>query len=226
MNKRIIITDDFLKYPYKLAKLASKTSGWEKGFKGLEFRIPKPQASRICGQFSKVSGLKFDPNSSNYTGSLRKTIPTKLKTDYEFKAHFDGGWNAIVYLNHDSDYAGGTGFFRHKKSGLDGLLNINTIDLSLKKLRWSLNDLIECLMEDQTKPQKWTEIMRINSKFNRALAFDGMLFHSHISDAGKGIKKPRLTLNYYLSNPTEDLEWFNVCQEVYSVPYFTKLRMK
>lgn len=98
--------------------------------------------------------------------------------------HADNGtkWAGVVYLTPDAPLSSGTGFFRHKASGLtwseDG------------KGTWN-ND-----SQDMTK---WELMSSVGNVFNRLILYRGKQFHSSLDYFGNSLNNGRLFQTFFFS---------------------------
>jgi hypothetical protein len=120
---------------------------------------------------------------SEYIGSVRATPHRFFATTLATDVHLDPCWNFIVFLNDVDRHGGGTGFFRHRETGLCGLHDRGAVEATQKKMGWSREYLAQTLRRDRSRAEAWVEVYRIESRFNRLAAFDGLLFHSHVPSA-------------------------------------------
>ncbi len=77
---------------------------------------------------------------------------------------------------------GGTAFYRHKESGLDGIHDLVKVNAFLQNSSMSWQELTDKLALDMRKPNKWIRTDFVQMKNNRLVTFNGRRFHSHVFD--------------------------------------------
>ncbi len=122
-------------------------------------------------------------------------------TGSRIKVHVDGGptWTALIYLNPDDQCQGGTGFFRHKKTGRIALPS----DEEARELGYEDSEDYEnkVIVPDSLDDSAWEMIDFVSMKFNRFVAFrGGEFFHAHTCSFGSDFKTGRLTQNFFFWN--------------------------
>jgi hypothetical protein len=213
MQKKLVIVDHFLKDPTKLTRLEPLINQNNGGF-GFHLKTSFNTAKSIADQVTEAVGVDLAVTSnSTFSGHLRKTPSEQLRTSYRFRAHYDIGYNIIIYLSPDHRQGGGTAFYRHKKTGLDSLFDPEQVLAVTKKKKWTLEKLLETLDHDQNEPKAWQQVSSIAARFNRLVFFNGLQFHSHLAANESGKIHARLTLNYfepfYAESDSKTRNWLN-----------------
>lgn len=97
-----------------------------------------------------------------------------------------GNYTCVAYLtDHEEEY--GTAFYRHKSTGLDRMPSFK-----------EMNDMgiFEQLKEDMVNrnPDAWEQTHFVKGQYNRAVIFDGPLFHSRypVEGIGKDVNDGRI----------------------------------
>ena len=112
--------------------------------------------------------------------------------------HIDPAYySGILYLSRPEDCAkpgaGGTDFFRHKRTGLERVPQ-NGAELAASGYD-SLDDLIgDVVNKDTTRPAKWERVMRVPMRFNRLVLFSPWQFHTSAPGFGTGDEDARLVM--------------------------------
>ena len=155
----MIVLDGFLRDPeaVRALALAADYIDWT-GHDGEVYK-------RIC--ITEVPGVRegiesvFGPVEMlgmgfrlNYGGELPNTA-----------IHSDLGWGTHALVLYLSEGEGGTAFWRHNATGAD---RIDVGDVAL----W------EAVRDDWNRAEAWTQTGLCGIKFNRAVMYEGALFHS------------------------------------------------
>ncbi|WP_379546798.1 DUF6445 family protein [Qipengyuania sp. DSG2-2] len=106
-------------------------------------------------------------------------------------------YSGILYLSRPEDCekpnAGGTDFFRHKKSGLDRVPP--TLEAARAAGFPDINAVLgEVVNKDTTHPAKWQRTIRVPIRFNRLILFSPWLFHTAAPGFGTDLESGRLAM--------------------------------
>lgn len=124
----------------------------------------------------------------NYTGSFQYTTARDRSW-----IHADDGnnWAGVLYLTPNAPLSGGTGLYRHKRTGLeraprnpDGSVDV---------------ELLKEINKDSQDMTKWEMTDRIANKFNRLILYRGDLFHMSLDYFGQDINDGRLFQTFFFS---------------------------
>ena len=188
----IVIIDNFYENPDVVRDLALKA----KYIDVTQLNYPGYQSlhnyasAAVRKKFEKSLGINvvLDPEAHTF-GKFRIMLK---ETGSQLKIHLDGNadWTGVLYLNPDQDCLGGTGFYRHKRTGLDG---------PTKMQNWK--DVEKKIIEPDTlNSQAWELSSFVGMKFNRLVLFRGnQLFHCHTESFGTSIENSRLTQNFFFN---------------------------
>lgn len=198
MLPSLLIVDDFLKDPWAARRAAlsleydpAKQYG---NFPGLNSSTPL-ETGAVDEAVSRLLGLKLGPAPGTQHGACRLT----RKTDKgRSGVHIDpAAYSGILYLSRPEDCAkpgaGGTDFFRHKRTGLEA------VPQDPAKIAASgygdINALIEDVVnKDTTLPAKWERTLRVPARFNRLLLFSPWQFHNAAPGFGSTPEDARLVM--------------------------------
>jgi hypothetical protein len=100
-------------------------------------------------------------------------------------------WAGVLYLTPDAPLSGGTGLFRHKKTGL-----IKVPRLKNGKINQKLLDEIYKDSQDYTK---WEITDRIANVYNRLVLYRGDLFHASLDYFGTNKDNGRLFQTFFFN---------------------------
>jgi len=194
----LLIVDDFLKDPWAARRAAlglefdpARQHG---NFPGLNSSEPLDTAG-IDAAVSRLLGVKLGPAPGTQHGHCRITSKgAKGRSG----VHIDpAAYSGILYLSRPEDCArpdaGGTDFFRHRRTGLEA------VPQDAAKIAASgyadINALVEDVVnKDTTLPAKWERTLRIPARFNRLLLFSPWQFHNAAPGFGTNPEDSRLVM--------------------------------
>jgi Family of unknown function (DUF6445) len=202
----LLIVDDFLKDPWAARRAAlgleydpAKQHG---NFPGLNSANPLDSAA-IDAAVSRLLGVNLGPAPGTQHGHCRLTTKgAKGKSG----VHIDpAAYSGILYLSTPEDCAkpdaGGTDFFRHRRTGLEA------VPQDPARIAASgygdINALVEDVVNtDTTLPAKWERTLRIPTRFNRLLLFSPWQFHNAAPGFGTTPDNARLVMLLFFAPPT------------------------
>jgi hypothetical protein len=201
----LLIVDDFLKDPWA-ARRAALALDYDPArqfgnFPGLNSSTPLDTFA-IDAAVSRLLGVKLGPAPGTQHGHCRLT----RKTDKgKSGVHIDpAAYSGILYLSRPEDCArpdaGGTDFFRHRRTGLEA------VPQDPAKIAASgygdINALVEDVVNrDTTLPGKWERTMRVPARFNRLLLFSPWQFHNAAPGFGSTAEDARLVMLLFFAPP-------------------------
>lgn len=198
MLPSLLIVDDFLKDPWA-ARRAALALDYDPAhqhgnFPGLNSATPL-DTSAIDNAVSRLLGLKLGPAPGTQHGACRLT---RKGDKGRSGVHIDpAAYSGIFYLSRPEDcakpQAGGTDFFRHRRTGLEA------VPQDPARIAASgypdVNALVEDVVNrDTTNPAKWERILRIPARFNRLLLFSPWQFHNAAPGFGSTAEDARLVM--------------------------------
>jgi hypothetical protein len=202
----LLIVDDFLKDPWAARRAAlgldydpARQHG---NFPGLNSSTPLDTGA-IDAAVSRLLGVKLGPAPCTQHGHCRLTAKgAKGRSG----VHIDpAAYSGILYLSRPEDcaapHAGGTDFFRHRRTGLEA------VPQDAAKIAASgyadINALVEDVVnKDTTLPAKWERTLRIPARFNRLLLFSPWQFHNAAPGFGTGPEDSRLVMLLFFAPAT------------------------
>ncbi len=192
MLPSLIIVDDFLSDPHGFRRQALALDYDPARKKGNYPGLMSGQALPIAGLDAAVSarvGVKLQAAA----GTMHQYCRLTLKGDTgRSGVHIDPAYySGILYLNLPDQCRGGTDFFRHKPTGLEG---VPTTDMALAATGYTdINRLIEEVVNaDTLKPARWERTMTVPMRFNRLILFSPWLFHNAAPGFGDSKENGRL----------------------------------
>lgn len=198
MLPSLLIVDDFLKDPWA-ARRAALALDYDPArqhgnFPGRNSTTPI-ETGAVDEAVSRLLGMRLGPASGTQHGHCRLT----RKADKgKSGVHIDpAAYSGILYLSRPEDCArpdaGGTDFFRHRRTGLEsvpqdpariaasGYADVNTL----------IEDVVN---KDTCLPAKWERTLRIPARFNRLLLFSPWQFHNAAPGFGTTADDARLVM--------------------------------
>lgn len=194
----LLIIDDFLKDPWA-ARRAALALDYDPArqhgnFPGLNSSAPLDTAA-LDSAVSQLLGIKLGPAPGTQHGACRLT---RKGDKGRSGVHIDpASYSGILYLSRPEDCAradaGGTDFFRHKRSGLEA---VPTDPMRIAASGYAdANALIEDVVNrDTANATKWERVMRVPTRFNRLLLFSPWQFHNAAPGFGTTPEDARLVM--------------------------------
>lgn len=119
-------------------------------------------------------GQPFFPNSMFFRVTNKSTERAYVHSDRE-----TGSWTCISYLSKHTELSG-TGFFRHRSSGLTTMPSFAEMREMGKKGKKLKHDMVH------GTARQWEQLDFVRGVYNRALIFKAPLFHARIPRHGFG----------------------------------------
>jgi hypothetical protein len=200
----IVVVDDFYENPEAVRSLALKAEYQDvtrlnyPGFQSLKTF----SSASLVSKFEIILGRSLNIRPDSLT--FGRFIIMLKETGSRLKVHLDGAadWTGVLYLNPTEDGQGGTAFYRHRETGIDGPIRGQSL-FSFGYNSWE--DMEKTLIEKDTlNPEAWEETAFVATKFNRLVLFRGNeLFHCHTHSFGSGREDGRMTQNFFFNERRE-----------------------
>ena len=202
MLPSLLIIDDFLADPWSARRaalgLTYDPAQQHGNFPGLNSSAPLDTAP-VDAAVSRLLGVSLGAAPGTQHGHCRLT---RKGAKGRSGVHIDPAtYSGILYLSRPEDCvkpdAGGTDFFRHKRTGLE---KVPTDPLALAQSGYAdANALVEDVVNRDTfHPAKWERVMRVPMRFNRLILFSPWLFHNSADGFGTTGENGRLVhLQFY-----------------------------
>ena len=124
--------------------------------------------------------------------SIKEIIQSLIKHDKSWiHADHTSNWAGIVYLTPNAPPSGGTGFFKHKETGLastpyteEGIYDENT-----------MNEIYK----DSQDMTKWEMTDQVSNVYNRLILYRGDMFHQSLEYFGNNIYDSRLFQTFFFN---------------------------
>ena len=181
-TKNIIIIDNFYNNIDEVREIALQQNFNIKGnYPG--YRTKSFANNNIKNIFEKYIGKTIIHWPNEYNGSYQYT--TKEMKSW---VHRDmTNWAGIIYLTPNAPLNSGTGFFKHKQTGIENLDEYNNLDTQLQKQ-------VDC---DSSNMDKWELIDYVGNKYNRLVLFQGFRSHRSMEYFGDNINNGRLFQTWF-----------------------------
>lgn len=199
----VLVFDDFYKNPDAVRSLALNASYRDvrslnyPGYQSELTFVSQP----VREKFAQILGRPLDiPINSTTFGKFRVMLK---ETGSRLKVHVDGAcdWTGVLYLNPPESAEGGTAFYRHKETGLEGPPTPTELE------RFGYTSWFEMerhvIERDTLNTDAWQETMFVGMKYNRLVLFrGGELFHCHTHSFGTNLEDGRMTQNFFFNEAT------------------------
>lgn len=200
MRSKVIIVDDFYPNPDVIRERALQSEYADIAstrYPGYQTRL-SIQNDAIKRTFEALIGSRVQVDRSRFTwGGFRFiTGDSGRRTTVHADVNID--WAAMVYLTPGADMAAGTGFFRHRATGLEG----PPTDRQARARGFAdahafQQDVIGL---DERDLSKWDLSATIAPVYNRLILFRGREFyHAPLAGLGDGPTSSRLTHSFFFN---------------------------
>lgn len=198
--KNLIVIDNFYSDPMAVREIALEENYQDVrllNYPGLQSEHAFYN-NRMIQKFQESIGAVIDPDVEVLTFGKFRFMTSESGS--RIKVHVDGlaEWTGIVYLNPPEQCEGGTVFYRHKVTGLEGPpAPFEMINYGFQSALDFERQIIETQSLDMTQ---WQETSFIGMRFNRLVLFRGNeMFHSHTHGFGETFENSRLTQNFFFN---------------------------
>jgi hypothetical protein len=196
MLPSFVMIDDFLQNPHD-ARARALGLGYDPASKNGNYPgLTSTRAMPIPGLDEAVSRVVGAP-VTGAPGTLHGHCRLTLKGDRGASGvHVDPAfYSGILYLSLPEHAAGGTDFYRHRRTGLE---RVPADPLDVMRAGYDTHDaLVEDVVNaDTLKPAKWERVFTAPMRFNRLILFSPWMFHN--SGAGFGTTPETGRLVYLL----------------------------
>lgn len=197
-NERFLIIDDFYSNPTGVRELARNAEYLPKGVASKNFAGEESVhpffSEGLVQKFEAAVGakIKVEPERNAF-GRFRKALEADRRRT---RVHSDNtDWTAVIYLTPAEHCRGGTQFFRHRETGLDGPPSAKTLEqLGMTQQQFDIG----VVFRDSLKSDCWDVVDQCDMRFNRCVLLRGRDFY-HGSDQlfGENFENARLTQNFF-----------------------------
>jgi hypothetical protein len=205
MLPSLMIIDDFLADPYAARRAALAldygAAHQHGNFPGRNSSTPLA-TDAVDSAVSRLLGTQLGAAPGTQHGHCRLT---RKGDKGKSGVHIDpAAYSGILYLSRPEDCArpdaGGTDFFRHKRTGLE------SVPQDPARIAASgygdINALVEDVVNrDTTLPARWERTLRVPARFNRLLLFSPWQFHNAAPGFGTTPEDARLVMLLFFAPP-------------------------
>ncbi|GDY33851.1 DUF6445 family protein [Gandjariella thermophila] len=200
MSGSLYVVDNFYKDPDKVRAFALSSSFLSAG----RYNYPGWQSARalsgdaLAAAFGRIIHEHVQPDPDRYTWGGFRVITEE--TGAMTKVHADTAvrWAAMVYLTPGIADDAGTGFFRHRETGLFG----PPTDAQAREMGYAdANEFEERVARrDMADLDRWELVSHVAPEYNRLVIFRGSRqYHAPLSGAGSRAGDARLTQNFFFN---------------------------
>lgn len=162
MQKNLIVVDNFYTNVDATRQYILSTDFDVTGnYPGM--RTKSYATDQIKSMFEDILQKKITHWPSEYNGSFQYTTKNMDSWIHRDRTRYA----AILYLTPDAPVSSGTGFFKHKKTGIETLDDYNKLTPELKAE----------VDSDGNKMDKWDMVDLVGNKYNRLIIFNGYRNH-------------------------------------------------
>lgn len=198
---RIIIVDDFYAEPHQTRTFALSHNyrsaatynypGWQS-----EKMLHSPALLEVFGELTGAP-VEVDFESFTFGGFRLATEGTGRLANVHADQAAD--WAALVYLTPGAPDSAGTGFFRHRRTALEG----PPTDAQARAAGYGDAFAYEQaqLIPDYADPSAWELVEWVAPTYNRLILFQGCkLYHASLGGAGSTPADARLTHSFFFND--------------------------
>lgn len=230
---RLVIVDDFYRFPERLLEVARElyylegpTNGNFPGGRAAISLDTRPLLTVLAALWGAPPERFLTRYQPLLLSRIRPEHNTGLNVDQRLP-HVDPGLSAMVYLNPEEECAGGTGIYRQRELGLERVPGAPTRAL-LELARARGHDLEQFRTPEGYRAwvdevvfapesaasegyvnagnEHWELLHLVEMKFNRLVIFDGRMPHSQFIEPGQFTSQDRLNQVVYLPDVARGLE--------------------
>lgn len=178
MQSTILVVDDFLDNATELREAALRLT-YPESQQGAFPGRNSLERIQIDGLHHAASHLLNEPLVPvQPLQSHAKCRLTLASDEGRGKVHIDSShWSGILYLSRPEDCRGGTNFYRHLRTGTDGLVAdpAQLQALGYKSMAEMTDDIVP---NDGLDDSKWEQTMQVPMRFNRLVLLRPWLWHT------------------------------------------------
>ncbi|MFF0001555.1 DUF6445 family protein [Streptomyces avermitilis] len=200
MRSRVIIVDGFYPKPDVIRERVLQSEYADIAstrYPGYQTRL-NIENEAIRRTFETLIGARIQVDRSRFTWGGFRFITGDSGRHTRVHADVNIDWAAMVYLTPNADLAAGTGFFKHKATGVER----PPTDREARALGFT--DAYEfeqkVIAPDDQDLSKWELTTTIAPVYNRLILFRGCEFyHAPLAGQGDGLDNSRLTHNFFFN---------------------------
>ena len=195
MNINLIIIDNFYNNPDETRNWALKQDFKVRGnFPGQRtLQVPWQEKLKQKLQIIIATAGGQITHWATDDGTYNAAFQYTIESD-ESWIHSDTGntWAGVCYLTPDAPFSGGTGLFRHKKTGWERAPRY-------KNGKRNQNKMKKIIYPDTRDYDKWDMTAMVGNVYNRLVLYRGDLFHRSLDYFGKDKNDGRLFQTFFFN---------------------------
>ena len=184
LDHDVVVIDGFWSDPWELRDKALSAPFRRQlsasGFAFYELRSSPSHTRRMAELVARACGehLLCARAESRF---VFETAADERETRKKVWIHYDR-WQrvGVLYLVPNDQARGGTGFYRHRATGLSSVHQADALDIR------------SLVMADSTKDECWQSIGEVDMRFNRMVIFKPQIFHQALEYFGSSVEDGRL----------------------------------
>ena len=192
MNTNVIITDNFYTNPDKVREWVLEQSFDVRGNYPGQRTKPVHHWTDLKDSIQNIvrpAGGNITEWEYDYTTAFQYTTE---KDSSWIHADHTTMWAGVCYLTPNAPVSGGTGLFKHKKTGWEKAPRLKNGNYDLKKMEKHTD-------KDSRDFSKWDMTSMVGNLYNRLVLYRGDMFHSSLDYFGKGLKDGRLFQTFFFN---------------------------
>ena len=186
MRQSFVVYDEFLPNPEAFLERAQSLPFRRSGMIPGNLATGRVSwASRMERRCEQLLGRKVTWARKLGSGTYRWTSAREASArGTEFYSHSDGIYDVVclLYLSPERHCHGGTGFFRHKKTGLSGYHDLAPVQRVMDREGTSVLALDTEILKDAYDRDAWDMTDLVEMRSNRLVIYNSRRFHSHVFD--------------------------------------------
>ena len=200
MKSRVIVVDDFYAHPDKVRAQALNSAYAnieETDYPGYSSKV-RLDAAMLRQRFGELISAEINVDNSRFTWGHFRFITEETGARAKVHADVAVDWAGMIYLTPEAPLRAGTGFFRHKETGLEAPPS----NRQARALGYSdaqeFDDRV--IRRDKADFSKWQRTTAIEPRYNRLVLFRGSEFyHAPMGGVGHDPKTARLTHIFFFN---------------------------
>lgn len=205
MRTKMLIIEDFYPNPDAVREFALRTSFASAG----KYNYPGWQSNKALHNdalreaFERHLGERIEVDTERYTWGGFRLITEETGALTKVHADVAVDWAAMVYLSPDAPMRAGTGFFRHRKTGL----HAPPSDREAREMGYedAGEFELEVARREMADLDRWELVSSVAPVYNRLLLFRGCEFyHAPLGGFGNSPETARMTHNFFFNVAVSD----------------------
>ncbi|MEV8327650.1 DUF6445 family protein [Kitasatospora sp. NPDC056731] len=207
MLRKLIIVDDFYADPDKVRTRALSTDYADitpTDYPGLQSRYSL-RTDALARAFNELVQARICSDPARFTWGGFRCVTEASGRGTKVHADIAIDWAAMVYLTPDAPMEAGTGFFRHRETGVEA----PPTDRQARALGFrDASDFDDKVVRrDMADLSKWEQTGWVGPVYNRLVLFRGSeVYHAPLAGCGSDAATGRLTHNFFFNVVTDPVD--------------------